>query len=150
MVFDQLAVAAEAVAFGSSNESHWQTLAAFAQRDGIDHVAAQLARYGDARGPTRAWWRCTLLLSMEIAAEDSLRLTRELVAIEEAGGGPAFNCERHALQVRGAIQYLEAHLRQTCAGTASSLEQSAAEMVVQAARIARARTAPQPRLRRRA
>lgn len=104
MVSDQLAMAAEAVAFGSNNESHWQTLAAFAQRDGIDHVAALLTRYGDARGPTRAWWRCTLLLSMEIAAEDSLRLTRELVAIEEAGGGPPFNAERQALQVRGAIQ----------------------------------------------
>jgi hypothetical protein len=139
LFFDQLSVAAEAVALGSSHAAHWETLAAFVARDGIDRIAETLAQRRGAKPPTREWWRYTLLLSASPSPEEMLRATRALIDIEDAGGGPAFDLERHALQVSDALRYLQEHLARVHAGDASSGEHSAASMVINAVRVARAR-----------
>ena len=130
--------AAAAVVHGSGHEAHWQTLEAFAARDGIDSVAQALARTSDFKGPSREWWRCTLLLRTELSAEQALHVTRELCAIEEAGSGPAFDGERHALQVGDAVRWLEAHGKSVMAGAAGRVECSAVASVMLAVRVARA------------
>lgn len=98
-----------------------------------------LTQRGDATGPTREWWRCTLLLSTELSVEIAAQVTRELIMIEADGGGPAFNVERHALQVSATLRWLQAHLKRLYDGEATQAERVAAEDVVQVARVARAR-----------
>jgi hypothetical protein len=136
---DRFVVAAEAVVCGSVHESHWDTLLAFAERDGIDEVAQALARHEDFKGRSREWWRCLLLLAAEVSEEQALRLTRELIMIEEAGGGPSFDVDRHALEVSGAVRYLQTHLQRVGEGVASEKEQRAVGALVQAVRVARVR-----------
>src|SRR5262245_16216844 len=99
---EQLSVAAEAVMLGSAHEGHWETLAAFVQDQGLDHVLHTLTSERNAP-PSREWWRQMLLLSVATCtnqnADQAVHATRNLIAIERSGGGPLFDVERHALLV---------------------------------------------------
>lgn len=136
-ITDSLAVAAEAVAFGSTNPGHWETLGAFAERDGIDHVARVIARSSGSQGPSLAWWRCTVLLSMEVSTEQAVAAARELIAIEEAGGGPTFDEGRHRIDVSRAIAFLETHLRKLDVDEATGDELRAVQRVTREVRMAK-------------
>jgi hypothetical protein len=137
IVRDPLALAAEAVAFGSAKPGHWKALGAFAERDGIDHVARVIARNSGSNGPSLAWWRCTLLLSMEISTVQATAAARELLAIEAAGGGPTFDEQRHRMDVLRAIAFLETHLRRLDADDATTDELQAVQRVTREVGMAR-------------
>ncbi len=147
LFLEELSVAAEAVLLGCAHEGHWETLAAFVQRQGIDCVLQTLTRERRA-APSREWWRQMLLLSVATCgsrsadqhgsqgADQAVRLMRNLIAIERSGGGPAFDVERHALLVSSAVRYLQSHLARVYAGDARAAEIAAVGEVVDAARVA--------------
>jgi hypothetical protein len=135
---DQLMVAAETTAYGSDEHIHWQMITRYTERDGLDRVAQLLAAEGAGRGATRAWWRATLLLgTTALSKDEALRVTSELVAIEDAGGGPESEIGRHMVLVRGAIWFLQGHLARVREEVATRDELVAVAGVVRAARLAR-------------
>lgn len=133
---DALAIAIEAVACGSALEGHWEMLAAYCDRDGVDSVARQLAGHHGAAGASERWWRCNLLLNGELSVEDALDVIRELFELEAGGEGPAIDADCHALEVSTIVRFLQSHLERVRIGIAASPEHQAANMIVRAARVA--------------
>lgn len=140
-LMDPLAVAAEAVVAGRGLEADWDTLAAISARDGVDAVAARLAALAHPEGPGFRWWRCSLLLSMELPAPEALALANELIEIEGLGEGPPFDPDRHALEVSAAVRFLQDHLQRVLAGLTDAHERRCVAAVVRAAQLARAQRA---------
>jgi hypothetical protein len=132
---DLLALAIEAAVTEVARAGDWAVLGAWGEREGVETVARALAQRAGPRGPTEQWWVCNVLLGMERPACEALRICCELVELEAHGDGPAFDLDRHALEVSTAVRYLERHLQRLRAGVATREESGVARLAACAVRV---------------